>query len=439
MPKNGMSMEEGKLIRWLKEIGEHVDKGEPLIEIETDKVTMEEPAAAEGYLLAKLASEGETIPVLETIGWIGAKGERIPAAKTDGPQAAPPQAVPQQAAPRQAAPVAGTSQAAAAAAPLGYVPATPYAKFLAAEKGVSLAGLPLDPRFGAVTAAAVLDAAKTAAPFAATPLAAKIAAAEGAALSEIKGSGHAGKVTRDDVLARASSRASEAALKEDAVIQMSGMRKTIMRNMIQAHTQIPAVTQEVRADVTELVALRAKANEGREDKFTLTDFIVKAVAKALRRHPEIMVSLGEGDAVIQHARINIGVAVALDEGLIVPVVKDADMLPLEEISAAIRDLAGRAREGKLLPDEYAGSVLTVTNMGMFGVTSFTPIINMPNAAILGVCAVEDELCLAGGNVTARKKMTMPMTFDHRLMDGAPAAKFQGTVKRFLENPVSILV
>jgi pyruvate dehydrogenase E2 component (dihydrolipoamide acetyltransferase) len=266
---------------------------------------------------------------------------------------------------------------------------------------VSLTGLPLNPRFGAVTAVAVLDAAKTAAPFAATPLAAKIAAAEGAEFSEIKGSGHAGKITRDDVLARTRLRASEVAPQEDTVIQMSGMRKTITRNMIQAHTQIPAVTQEVRADVTELVTLRAKINEGREDKFTLTDFIVKAVAKALRQHPEIMVSIGEGDAVIQHARINIGVAVALDEGLIVPVVKDADMLPLEEISAAIRDLAGRAREGKLLPDEYAGSVLTVTNMGMFGVTSFTPIINMPNAAILGVCAVEDELCLVGGKVTAR--------------------------------------
>jgi pyruvate dehydrogenase E2 component (dihydrolipoamide acetyltransferase) len=152
-----------------------------------------------------------------------------------------------------------------------------------------------------------------------------------------------------------------------------------------------------------------------------------------------MVSLGEGDTVIQHARINIGVAVALDEGLMVPVVMDADVLSLEEISASVKDLAARARAGKLLPDEYAGSVLTVTNMGMFGVTSFTPIINMPNAAILGVCAVEDELRLAGGSVTVRKKMTIPMTFDHRLMDGVPPAKFQGTVKRFLENPISILV
>ena len=361
MPKNGISMEEGKLIRWLKEVGDHVDKGEPLIEIETDKVTMEEPAAAEGYLLAKLAFEGDTIPVLVTIGWIGAKGEPIP-------------------------------EAAASAATSGPVPATPFAKFLAAEKGVSLAGLPLEPRFGAVTAAAVIAAAMLGA-------------------------------------------------KEDRAIQMSGMRKTVMRNMLQAHALIPAVTQEVRADVTELVEMRARANEGRDDrrdKFTLTDFIVKAAAKALRLHPEIMVSLGEGDIVIQHARVNIGVAVALDEGLIVPVVGDADTLSLEEISAAVKDLAVRARAGKLLPGECAGSVLTVTNMGMFGVTSFTPIINMPNAAILGICAVEDELCFVGGNVAARKKMTIPMTFDHRLMDGVPAAKFQGTVKRFLENPVSIL-
>ncbi|MDR3164624.1 MAG: 2-oxo acid dehydrogenase subunit E2, partial [Synergistaceae bacterium] len=419
MPKNGMSMEEGKLIRWLKEVGDHVDKGEPLIEIETDKVTMEEPAAAEGYLLAKLASDGDTIPVLVTIGWIGAKGETPPAIaapppKTDGRQTAPSQT----AAPK-------TSQAIAVSAPSGPVPATPYAKFLAAEKGVSLAGLPLDPRFGAVTAAAVLAAVPSV-----TPLAVKVAAGERAALSEIKGSGHAGKITRGDVLDYVRSRAAETSAKEDTVVQMSGMRKAVMRNMIEAHALIPAVTQNVRADVTELAELRAKINEGRENKFTLTDFIVKAVAKALRLHPEIMVSLGEGDTVIQHARINIGVAVALDEGLIVPVVEDADTLSLEELSAVIKDLAGRARAGKLLPDEYTGSVLTVTNMGMFGVTSFTPIINMPNAAILGVCAVEDEFRLVGGNVVVRKKITLPMTFDHRLMDGVPPARFQGTVKRF---------
>ena len=428
MPKNGMSMEEGKLIRWLKEVGDHVNKGEPLIEIETDKVTMEEPAAAEGYLLAKLASEGETVPVLVTIGWIGAKGERAPQSETPAPNAEiktePPKA---ERLPERNVP-------AAAAALFGPVPVTPYAKFLAAKKNVSLAGLPLDPRFGAVTAASVLEAAKKT-----TPLAAKVAAGEGLSVSDIIGSGYAGKITRDDVLSYARSRTAETAPKQDTVIRMSGMRKTIMRNMIEAHTLIPAVTQNVRADVTDLLELRNKANEGRDDKFTLTDFIVKAAAKALRLHPEIMVSLGEEDTVIRHARINIGVAAALDEGLIVPVVRDADMLSLEEISASVKDMGGRARAGKLLPDEYSDSVLTVTNMGMFGVTSFTPIINMPNATILGVCAVEDELCLACGNVTARKKMTIPMTFDHRLMDGVTAARFQGTVKRFLENPVSILV
>ena len=420
MPKNGMSMEEGKLIRWLKEVGDHVDKGEPLIEIETDKVTMEEPAAAEGYLLAKLASEGETIPVLVTIGWIGAKGEKAPQSETPAPSAEIKTETP------KAERLPERNVPAAAAALSGPVPATPYAKFLAAKKNVPLAGLPLDPRFGAVTADAVLEAAK-------------VAAGEGLSVSDIIGSWHAGKVTRGDVLAHARSRTAATAPKQDTVIQMSGMRKIIMRNMIQAHALIPAVTQNVRADVTDLLELRNKANEGRDDKFTLTDFIVKAAAKALRLHPEIMVSLGDGDTVIQHSRINIGVAAALDEGLIVPVVMDADMLSLEEISASVKDLAGRARAGKLLPDEYTGSVLTVTNMGMFGVTSFTPIINMPNAAILGVCAVEDELCLAGGNVIARKKMTIPMTFDHRLMDGVPAARFQGTVKRFLENPLSILL
>lgn len=225
----------------------------------------------------------------------------------------------------------------------------------------------------------------------------------------------------------------------DEVEKMSGMRKVVAQRMTQSSQEIPSVTQDIKVDVTKLLDFRAEINEGREVRISLNDFIIKATAKALRKHPEINVSL-DGNNRIKRAMVNIGMAVGLDDGLLVPVIRNADTKSLETISQEAKDLAGRAKDGSLDASEYKGSTFSISNIGMFGITSFTPIINQPDAAILGVCATEDVLALTEeGEITTKKVMTLSLTFDHRLIDGATAAKFQQTLKAILENPIDILL
>ena len=225
----------------------------------------------------------------------------------------------------------------------------------------------------------------------------------------------------------------------DVAEKLSGMRKVVAQRMYTSAVEIPTVTQTVKVDVTKLMAFRRELNARRETKLSLNDFVLKAVAKALRRSPGILVSL-DGETVIRRAHVNLGMAVALDEGLIVPVIRDADLLSLETLSAQTKDLAARARGNQLKPDEYKGSTFTVSNLGMFGVESFTPIINQPDAAILGVNCVEDELVMeADGSITKHQVLRISLTFDHRLMDGSTAAKFEQCVRELLEEPVDILL
>lgn len=422
MPKNGMAMEEGKLIRWLKEVGDTVEKDDALIEIETDKITMEEPAAASGILLAKWAEEGETIPVLQTIGWIGAKGEAIPEKPAAAQAGAPVPAAADEAPASSAGPVITSGGAG--------IPATPYAKKLAGENGVTLEDIKNSGKDGVIYGRDVTEYVK------ATPLARKMAGDMGINLADVNGSGFGGKVTRGDL---AMAPPAVPAASGGRRVPMSGMRKAVARNMMAAHTNIPPVTNNITADVTEFLALRAEVNTGREAKFSINDFILLAVAKSLRKNPQLLVSI-EGDELIYHDNVHLGMAVALDEGLIVPVIKDADKMGLGCLAETAKDLAARAKEGKLGMDEYSGSTFTVSNLGMFGIESFTPIINLPESAILGVCGIRDELALLeDGSVSSRKKIGLSLTFDHRAMDGVPPARFLQTLKQMLENPFEILV
>ena len=224
----------------------------------------------------------------------------------------------------------------------------------------------------------------------------------------------------------------------DTVEKLTGMRKVVAQRMYTSAVEIPTVTQTVKVDVTALLAFRKKLKE-EGHAFSVNDFVLKAVAKALRRHPEILVSL-DGEQIIRRAHVNLGMAVALDAGLIVPVIRDADLLSLEALSAKAKDLAERARANQLGADEYKGSTFTVSNLGMFGVESFTPIINQPDAAILGVNCTEDELVMeADGTIAKHQVMRISLTFDHRLLDGAAAAKFEMTVRELLEHPMDILL
>ena len=413
MPQLGLTMEEGTVERWLKAEGDPVKAGEPIAEITTDKLTNEIEAENDGVLLKIVVPEGTDVPVQGLLGYIGQPGEAV--GGDSAPAAAP-----------AAAPVA---EAAAAAAP------APAPAPVAAANGKRIR---------------------------ISPLARKTAKKLGVDCAAIKGSGTNGRIVQRDVLAAAESapkaapapaaqKSAAAApaitafpvkdlelMEGDTVEKLTGMRKVVAQRMYTSAVEIPTVTQTVKVDVTALLAFRKKLKE-EGHAFSVNDFVLKAVAKALRRHPEILVSL-DGEQIIRRAHVNLGMAVALDAGLIVPVIRDADLLSLEALSAKAKDLAERARANQLGADEYKGSTFTVSNLGMFGVESFTPIINQPDAAILGVNCTEDELVMeADGTIAKHQVLRISLTFDHRLLDGAVAAKFEMTVRDLLEHPMDILL
>lgn len=221
---------------------------------------------------------------------------------------------------------------------------------------------------------------------------------------------------------------------------MSGMRKVIARRMSASHTEIPPVTQCTKVDVTELLALREKINKNREkaDKISINDMVIKAVAKAIMKFDRFRMSL-EGDYFVLHDQINIGVAVGLDEGLLVPVIRDVDKKSVDQISHEAKELARKAKNGTLTPAEMGDGRITISNLGMFGTYCFTPIVNQPEAAIVGVCSVEDELALIDGEISVRKKMMICVTYDHRIINGMESSLFQCEVRDLLQNPIEILL
>ena len=393
MPQLGLTMEEGTVTQWLKREGDSIRASEAILEITTDKLTNEVLSDWDGVLLQQRAAEGDTLPVGAVLAVIGTAGESAPS---------PAAAIPTETAP-----------AAASAAPT-------------AEKTPSVGRVRI------------------------SPLAKKTAAQLGVDYSELTGTGPSGRIVQKDILAAAKAPAATSAPAPTAVKtptpmdgsterKLSGMRKVVAERMLKSHTEIPNVTQTVKVDVTELMQLRKRLAEDYDAKLSVNDFVLLATAKALRANPHLLVSYEEGK-VIQHSHVHLGMAVALDDGLIVPVIRDADQLRPLELAAAARELAKKARENKLTREEYHGSTFSVTNLGMFGVESFTPIINQPNAAILGVCAIEDTLALnAQQQLCTRKVMRLCLTYDHRLLDGAVAAKFECAIKELLEAPVRVLL
>ena len=426
MPKAGMAMESGKVIRWLKNEGDRVEQGEPLLEIETDKVNMEVEAMNSGVLLKVLAHEGDEVPVVQTIGYIGEAGEAVP---VTGVTAAPAAEKPADK-PAEAVPEKTTFKLEG-----GRIPATPAAKRLARERGIELASVTPSGSLGQIKAADVAAAGA----LKATPLAKAMAADLGIDLKKVVGSGSGGKVTKADITPAVPVPTTAATAGEDELKPHSAMRKVIAKRMLSSHLNIPPVTQNCVADVTALMALREKINAMEGVRVTVNDFIVMAVAKTLKEQPHVNASYTDAGLLIKK-HINIGVAVALPEGLIVPVIRDADKLALHEISEAAKALQMKAKEGRLLPDDYSGGTFTVSNLGMMGVTAFTPIINEPESAILGICATEQRLEMDDeGRITKRLKMPLCLTYDHRSIDGAQAAIFSNRVTQMLENPLSMLV
>lgn len=415
MPQLGLTMEEGTVERWLKSVGDEIKAGEPILEITTDKLTNEVEAETDGILLKIVADEGTDVPVQGILGYIGQAGESIDAA--GAPETSVPAAAP------AAAPVPEAAVIVPAVTENGKkVRISPLARKIAIQKGIDYTVLKGTGPGGRIIKRDVLAAEN--APTAAAKKAPEAPSSEAAPKAQASGSMFPVKNLE--------------LMDGDTTEKLSGMRKVVAQRMYTSAVEIPAVTQTVKADVTKLMALRQRLKEeGRH--FAVNDWILKAVAKALKKHPEMLVSL-DGETIIHRAHINLGMAVALDSGLIVPVIRDADTLGLEALSEKAKDLANRARSNQLGADEYKGSTFTVSNLGMFGVESFSPIINQPDAAILGVCCTEDELVMEDdGTITKHQVMRISLTFDHRLVDGAVAAKFEMTIRDLLENPMDILL
>ena len=427
MPKLGMAMTEGVVVKWLKEDGASVRKEEPIATVMSKKITYQVVASSDG-ILRHAAQIKETRPVGAAIAYILASGEELPAeAAAPSP---PVVAAPQAAAPAPA-PVAAKEEK-------PFVLASPAARRLALEKGIELMEVKGTGPGGRITEADVLrftEERAKAPEILASPMAKKLAREHGIDLAQVKGMGAGGRITEKDVLAFVETRQALSPTRPPGappqVIPFIGMRQAVAQRMTESLQTMAQVTLLTEADVTEMVRMRERLKQ-RFD-LTYTDIIVKAVATALKEHPLLNAAL-VGEEIQLLSEIHIGVAVALEDGLIVPVVRDADKKSLQDIAQETKRLAEGARAGSLTVDEVTGSTFTITNLGMYEVDGFTPIVNPPEAAILGVGRIADRALVIQGGIHVRTTTTLSLAFDHRLVDGAPAAHFLAKLTSLLENP-----
>ncbi len=412
MPKLGFDMAEGLLVRWMKAEGEAVESGEVLAEIETDKATVEVEAEASGVILKHLAAENTSVPIGAPITVIGEAGEEfdidsievesaeVEVVKSEAPVA-------EHAAmhePAAASPIADreTSSNGDGQLPAG-VRASPVARRLASERGVELAAL--------------------------------------------SGSGPQGRIVKRDVEAAVPAAASgavpfqpSATPLETVRVPMTKLREVIGRRMSASKQQLPHFYVTSDLDAAPMMDLRRQLNSRMPDgeKFSVNDFLVKASAMALREFPNINASL-DGGEIVRHGHINVGVAVALDDGLMTVVTKDVDGKPIRQLSTELRELVARARSGKVRPGDIEGSTFTVSNLGMFQVDHFIAIINPPEAAIMAVGSVRDEAVVVNGQVVPGKRLQVTLSADHRVTDGAEVARWLQVFRQYVENPVHTLV
>ena len=407
MPKLGFDMAEGLLVRWVKQVGENINKGDVLAEIETDKATVEVESSASGVVLQLIVDQGTMVPVNAPIAVVGAAGEKVDVAapsKVEGQKSADEKPAP------QAAPTVAPATQASAPLTTGPVKASPLAKKVARDNNVNLAS--------------------------------------------IQGTGPGGRVVRKDVEAALSSGQPSAVSRlstpvstqpviithDDQVIQTTKLRQAIGRRLVESKTTIPHfyVTHEYKMDA--LMDMRKQINAYLPDneKVSVNDFILKAVALTLRQFPNLNATI-KGNEVIQFGHVNVGVAVTVPGGLMTVVVKDTDQKMLRQISGEVKAMAGRAREGKVKPEDVDGSTFSTSNLGMYDVEEFIAIINPPEAAILAISSAREIPVVENGQVKPGWRMKATISVDHRVSDGAEAAQFMQALAGFLENPVRMLV
>jgi pyruvate dehydrogenase E2 component (dihydrolipoyllysine-residue acetyltransferase) len=438
LPALSPTMAEGKIVKWLKKEGDSVSSGEAIAEVETDKSNLEVESFDDGVLLKILVKEGETGKVGAPIAVIGAKGEKVeaPAAKAaPAPVPAPAKPPPPKPAP---APEARREQ--------------PQPEERGQKPGGPAQVVPIR---RAEEAAAAPVPAQDDGRLRASPLAKRMAREEGLDLSGVQGSGPSGRIVKRDVEAAMGQGQPAAAApapaqaprppgapaptfgrREPEVLPISGMRKIISQRMAEVKPGVPHFYVTVDIDMEEAAKVREQAKAA-EVKVSFNDLIVKAAAMAIRRQPKVNVSL-QGDRLLQFHTADVGIAVAIEDGLITPVIRDADQKSLGTIAAEARELAERARRKALKPEEYSGGSITVSNLGMFGVDTFIAVINPPQASIIAVGAVADRAVVRDGKVVVRKTMSATFSGDHRVVDGALGAQYLQELKGLLEQPTRLL-
>ncbi|MEW5738086.1 MAG: pyruvate dehydrogenase complex dihydrolipoamide acetyltransferase [Myxococcota bacterium] len=419
LPALSPTMTEGKITRWLKKEGDKISSGTAIAECETDKSNLEIEAYDDGTLLRILVPEGKAAPVGSTIAWIGKPGEAIP----DAPPVARPAASAAPAPAAAAPPAAGP--AAAAVPPKAAPPPPPAAR-------------PAPP--AAPTGNGRVRA---------SPLAKKIAASQGLDLSTVQGSGPAGRIIKKDV-EDALTRGPAAGTKAPSIprsapgvrvppqsLPVTQMRKVIAQRLTEVKPGVPHFYLNVDVEMDQALKLRDEA-KAQELKVSVNDIVVKATAVAVRRFPRIN-QVFAGDVIQQLTNVDVGVAVAIDDGLITPIVRDADQKGLAEIGAEVRELAERAKSKRLKPEEYSGGSITVSNLGMFGIDSFIAVLNPPQAAILAVGKVEPKVVVRDGQMVIRQMMSITLSGDHRVIDGAVGAQYLQELKGLLEHPLRLVL
>ncbi len=417
MPKLTDTMEEGVVLKWKKEEGDKVSAGDVLAEIETDKAVMDLEAFASGVLRKLLAKEGETVPSGALIAVIGEPDEDIEEAISETSGAGSPEA---------AEAKATTKPATAEAKP---APAVPPAKEAPTKEA--------EPKKAATKAAPVKEAeVEEREEIKASPRARALARERGIELSTLKGSGPGGRIVEQDVLgAKATKTARSRAATEKPLSQM---RKAIARTTTSSKAPVPHFYVTSDIDMGEAVRFRQQYKQARAEHPSVTDMILKAVALALQKHPEINVSYA-GDVLRQHGRIDLGMAVGLDDGLITPVIRDCESKSLGQIATESKRLAERARKRQLSPEEYTGSTFSVSNLGMYDVDSFIAVLTPPEAAALAVGSIREEPVVSGSRVKLGRRMRVTLSCDHRALDGLQAATFLKEVKRILEHPLELIL
>ena len=451
MPSLGHTMEKGKIIEWLKQEGEAVAKGEPLVVIETDKVITEVESPADGVVLKIAVAAEEERPIGTTLVLLGSADEQLSESDLqqllgDQPAAAP--AAPVASPAPVVAPAAAPSSRAAASGER--VKISPIARKLCDELGIDPATVIGTGPGGRITREDVEKAAQAGPAPASTervkisPVARKLCEEKGIDPATVTGTGPGGRITRDDVLnaaeaAKAAPAAGAPALAAGGTVPLQGMRGRVAERMFQSWNTIPRVTEVMLVDMNATVSFRQAMMPQWEQQYgvriSLNDLITKAVAAALRRHPRLNATLVDREVHL-HENVNVGVAVNLDEGLIVPVIADADRKDLGQIARESRELAEKARAVpmRLSPDEVSNGTFTITNLGTTGIELFTPIINPPQVAILGVGMVQRRPVVVGDALAIRPSVYLSLVFDHRAVDGVPAANFLQELQGLLEKP-----